>query len=34
VCAEERFLPAFADAGEQDLARVALAIGGIHPLRW
>ncbi len=31
---QERFLPAFPDAGEEDLPRVALAIGGVHALRW
>ena len=31
---QERFLSAFADSGEQDLPRVALAIDGVHALRW
>ena len=31
---QETLLPALPDAGEQDLPRVALAIRGVHALRW
>ncbi len=34
VPAQQRFLSRFADAREQDLPRVALAIRGVHALRW
>jgi hypothetical protein len=34
VGVQERFLPPLANAREEDLARVALAIRGVHALRW